>query len=67
MLRLHSMGLGEVSEDSRKKVIQIDLITSYIKRLEDLPEKYISDRIISSLRLYLEYSPDRHNQDTRTS
>ena len=59
------MSPGEVAEESRKKVIQTDLISSFLKRSEDLPEKYSLDRIISILELYLEYFSDRHN--TRAS
>lgn len=59
------MGPGEVAEESRKKVMQIDLASSYIKRSGDPPEKYSLDRIISILGLYLEYFSDTHN--TRAS
>ena len=41
------MGPGAVAEESREKVIEIDLISNYTKRSEDLPDKYSLDRIIS--------------------
>jgi len=59
------MSPGEVAEESRKQVLQTDLISSFLKRSDDLPEKYSLDRIISILELYLEYFSDRHN--TRAS